>query len=204
LAGRWQAALASERLAPGDRVAVLAQNSVQWACFDIAALGLGLVVVTLYTTDSAGNIAYILGDSGTRLLLVGSVAQWNSLAPLRAEFPALERVLCLDGDAPEALPASVAPAAVAPSASSAPASAHRVGQRTIVTSGHRPPQGRHAVAREHPGQCRGSPYPSLGLPRGRLPVLPAAVARVRAHRGLLRADDGRQLRGVCPFGAVAA
>jgi long-chain acyl-CoA synthetase len=102
LAGRWQAALASERLAPGDRVAVLAQNSLQWACFDIAALGLGLVVVPLYTTDSAGNIAYILGDSGARLLLVGSVAQWNWLASRHAEFPALERVLCLDGDAPEA------------------------------------------------------------------------------------------------------
>jgi len=53
LAGRWQAALAGERLAPGDRVAVLSQNSVQWACFDISALGLGLVVVPLYTTDSA-------------------------------------------------------------------------------------------------------------------------------------------------------
>ncbi len=102
LAGRWQAALAGERLTPGERVAVLAQNSVQWACFDIAALGLGLVVVPLYTTDSAGNIAYILGDSGARMLLVGSVAQWNRLAPRRAEFPALERVLYLDGDAPEA------------------------------------------------------------------------------------------------------
>jgi long-chain acyl-CoA synthetase len=102
LAGRWQAALAGERLAPGDRVAVLAQNSVQWVCFDIAALGLGLVVVPLYTTDSAGNIAYILGNSGARLLLVGSVAQWSKLTPRRAEFPALERVLCLEDNAPEA------------------------------------------------------------------------------------------------------
>jgi long-chain acyl-CoA synthetase len=100
LAGRWQAALAGERLAPGDRVAVLAPNSVQWACFDIAALGLGLVVVPLYTTDSAGNIAYILGDSGARLLLVESVSQWNRLAPRRSEFPALERVVCLETDAP--------------------------------------------------------------------------------------------------------
>lgn len=123
LTGRWQAALAGEGLSPGDRVAVLAPNSVQWVCFDIAALGLGLVVVPLYTTDSAGNIAYILGDSGARLLLVGSVSQWKRFAPKRAEFPALERVLCLEAgsvpapaagirwrDVQQWLPARAAPA----------------------------------------------------------------------------------------------
>lgn len=100
LTGRWQAALAGEGLDRGDRVAVAAQNSVQWVGFDIAALGLGLVVVPLYTTDSAGNIAYILADSGARLLFVGSVAQWSRLAERRTEFSALERVLCIDGNAP--------------------------------------------------------------------------------------------------------
>jgi len=94
--GRWQAALAGEGLAPGDRVAVLLPNSVEWVCFDLAAQGLGLVVVPLYTTDSPGNIAHILGDSGARLLLIGTAPQWRVLAPLRGQFPALERVVCLE------------------------------------------------------------------------------------------------------------
>jgi len=98
--GRWQAALAREGLTPGDRVAVLAPNSVEWVCFDQAAQALGLVVVPLYTTDSPGNIAYILGDSGARLLLIGAGAQWRALAPLRGEFPALARILCLDENGP--------------------------------------------------------------------------------------------------------
>jgi long-chain acyl-CoA synthetase len=110
--GRWQTALARDGLARGDRVAVLAPNGVAWVCFDQAAQGLGLIVVPLYTTDNPGNIAYILGDSGARLMLIKSVAQWHGLAPLRGEFPALARALCLDDDGPEHEPAGIAWSAV--------------------------------------------------------------------------------------------
>jgi long-chain acyl-CoA synthetase len=108
IVGRWQEALALERLAPGERVAVLVRNGVDWVAFDIAAQGLGLVVVPLYTTDSPGNIAYILGDSGARLLLVGSTAQWHALAPHRHEFPGLDRVVCLGADRPAHIEAGIA------------------------------------------------------------------------------------------------
>ena len=94
-AARWRASLAREGLAPGERVAVLLRNSVEWVCFDQAAQSLGLVVVPLYTTDNPESIAYILGDCGARLLLVGEADQWRVLAPLRARFPQLSRVLCL-------------------------------------------------------------------------------------------------------------
>ncbi len=96
LAARWQVALAAEQLAPGERVAVLLQNSVEWVCCDQAAQSLGLVVVPLYTTDNPESIAYILGDCGARLLLVGEIAQWRALAPLRAGFAQLGRVLCVN------------------------------------------------------------------------------------------------------------
>jgi len=95
LAARWQAALAREKLAPGERVAVLLSNSVEWVCFDQAAQSLGLVVVPLYTTDNPENIAYILGDCGARLLLIGEIGQWHALLPLRAGFLQLAHVLCL-------------------------------------------------------------------------------------------------------------
>lgn len=70
LVDRWRLGLAGEELQPGDRVAVLLPNCLEWACFEQAALSLGLVVVPLYNWDSPGNIAYILHDSGARLLLV--------------------------------------------------------------------------------------------------------------------------------------
>jgi long-chain acyl-CoA synthetase len=96
--GRWRNALRGEGLAAGERVAILLNNSVEWVCMDQAALTLGLVPVPLYTTDSAENIAYILGDSGTSLLLVESAAQWAALMPHRQAFPTLTKVLCLRPD----------------------------------------------------------------------------------------------------------
>jgi long-chain acyl-CoA synthetase len=91
---RWQGGLAGEGLQPGDRVALSLPNGIDWVCFDQAALGLGLVTVPLYTTDSPGNLAHILGDSGARLLLLDSDERWAPLAALRSRFPGLLRVLC--------------------------------------------------------------------------------------------------------------
>src|SRR5450830_341006 len=96
LAGRWRAALAREDLAPGERVAILLRNSVEWVCCDQAAQSLGLAVVPLYVTDNPENIAHILRDSDARLLLVRTSDEWQALAPLRARFPGLARVLCLE------------------------------------------------------------------------------------------------------------
>ncbi|MEA1868417.1 MAG: long-chain fatty acid--CoA ligase [Thermodesulfobacteriota bacterium] len=93
---RWQQALAGENLEAGDRVAVVLRNSVEWVCFEQAALSLGLVVVPLCTWDSPENIAYILTDSGTRLLLVGTAQQWKALAGHCTKLPALDHVLCLE------------------------------------------------------------------------------------------------------------
>jgi len=96
LAGRWRAALGRENLAPGERVAILLRNSVEWVCFDQAAQSLGLAVVPLYVTDNPENIAHILRDSDARALLLRASDQWQALAPLRARFPGLARVLCLE------------------------------------------------------------------------------------------------------------
>jgi long-chain acyl-CoA synthetase len=93
---RWQQALAGENLEAGDRVAIALRNSVEWVCFEQAALSLGLVVVPLCTWDSPGNISYILTDSGSRLLLVGTNQQWQALAEHCAGLPALDHVLCLE------------------------------------------------------------------------------------------------------------
>ena len=90
----WRAALAREELAVGERVAIMLRNSVEWVCFDQAAQSLGLVVVPLYATDNAANIAYILGDCGARVLLLEEPGRWQELAALQAGMPRLQRVLC--------------------------------------------------------------------------------------------------------------
>ncbi|MBU1232735.1 MAG: AMP-dependent synthetase/ligase [Proteobacteria bacterium] len=106
---RWQQGLRNEHLASGDRVAILLANSIEWICFEQAALALGLVVVPLYTWDSPENIAYLLQDSGSRLLLIGTAEQWRKLVPHAASFPQLNKVVCLEDSlpAPSPGPASV-------------------------------------------------------------------------------------------------
>ncbi len=101
--GRWQAALQAEPLRPGDRVAIMMRNRPEWAFFDLAALGLGLVTVPLFVNDRPENVAYILEDSGARLLLVGGRDQLDVISAI-AEWPsALQRVVALLGDAKENL-----------------------------------------------------------------------------------------------------
>lgn len=103
LVRRWRGALAREALPAGARVAVMLRNSVEWVCFDQAAQSLGLVVVPLYATDNPENVAYILGNCGARLLLIGDAKQWQALAPHAAQLPQLSRVLlCTSAAAPEA------------------------------------------------------------------------------------------------------
>lgn len=93
---RWQAALAREALTPGDRVAILLRNCREWVHFDQAALGMGLVVIPLYTDDRPENIAYILQNAGVRLLLIGGDEHWERLQPVREQLGFLLRILSVE------------------------------------------------------------------------------------------------------------
>jgi long-chain acyl-CoA synthetase len=93
---QFRAALASEGLRNGDRVAILLPNSVDWVCFDLAAHAAGLVVVGLYPHDTAASNAYIIGHSDARLILLDTEVRWQSLLPLRSELPLLDRVWIRD------------------------------------------------------------------------------------------------------------
>ncbi|MEK7875933.1 MAG: AMP-binding protein, partial [Pseudomonadota bacterium] len=69
------------------------RNSPEWVIFDQAALGLGLIVVPLYTQDRPENVAYILNDAGCRVLLLGTLEQWQAFSGVRNQLGALVRIL---------------------------------------------------------------------------------------------------------------
>jgi long-chain acyl-CoA synthetase len=94
--GRWQTALTRDGLQPGDCVAVMLRNSPEWVIYDQAALGLGLVIVPLYTQDLPENVAYIIAETQCKVLLLGTELQWQALAPVRGELASLSRVLIVD------------------------------------------------------------------------------------------------------------
>ncbi|MDP1862371.1 MAG: long-chain fatty acid--CoA ligase [Thiobacillus sp.] len=92
---RWQAALIREGLIPGDRVAVMLKNSVEWIIFDQAALALGLVTVPLYLDDRPESAAYILNHSGAKLLLVEGRFQHKKLAEITGSTATLQHIVSL-------------------------------------------------------------------------------------------------------------
>jgi long-chain acyl-CoA synthetase len=92
---RWRAALAREQLAPGDRVAVMLRNCVEWVVFDVAALSLGLVVVPLYLDDRPDSATYIIDHADARLLLIEGRFQHRKLAEIVAASRSLRRVISL-------------------------------------------------------------------------------------------------------------
>ncbi|RPI42839.1 MAG: hypothetical protein EHM59_16885, partial [Betaproteobacteria bacterium] len=61
---RWQHSLQRDGVQAGDRVAVMLRNCSVWVMYDQAVMGLGGVVVPLYTQDRPENVAYIVKDSG--------------------------------------------------------------------------------------------------------------------------------------------
>ena len=93
---RWRHSLVREGLAPGERVAVMLNNCIEWIVFDQAALSLGLVTVPLFNEDNVGNYTHILRDSGACLLLVGRRRQLDKLKTALKELPDLSRIICLE------------------------------------------------------------------------------------------------------------
>ncbi len=93
---RWQAALERDGLKAGDRVAIMLRNSTEWVIFDQAAMGLGLVVVPVYTQDRCDNVAYILNDANCKLLLLGTHEQWKAFSTVRDQLGGLVRLLTVE------------------------------------------------------------------------------------------------------------
>ncbi len=62
--------LMASGVAAGDRVALLSRTRYEWSLLDFAILAAGGVTVPIYETSSAEQIAWILSDSGARVIVV--------------------------------------------------------------------------------------------------------------------------------------
>ena len=88
-------AFANWGIAKGDRIALLAENRWEWPVVDFATLVLGAVDVPIYPTLTAEQIAGLLIDSGARVAVVSTEAQYRKIASIRHQTK-LERILVMD------------------------------------------------------------------------------------------------------------
>jgi fatty-acyl-CoA synthase len=104
-ADRCAAGLAARGIAPGDRVAVAGLNTVDWLTLFFGATRLGAAVVTLNVRYRETELEYMLGQSGTRLVVTpAELAGFDYrvlYAALAARLPHLERVVFFGDDGPD-------------------------------------------------------------------------------------------------------
>ncbi|MDQ7001123.1 MAG: long-chain fatty acid--CoA ligase, partial [Ghiorsea sp.] len=68
-----------------DRVAILMENCPDWVVSDQAALSLNMITVPLFHNDRPENMAYVLHDSGARVLFIDHLEHWQKLQPALQE-----------------------------------------------------------------------------------------------------------------------
>jgi len=88
-------ALGDWGIAKGDRVAILAENRPEWTIADFACLLIGAVVVPVYTTVTGEQTAYILQDSGARVVFVSNDKQLLKVQSIQPQT-ALGRIVVMD------------------------------------------------------------------------------------------------------------
>ncbi|HYO24528.1 MAG TPA: AMP-dependent synthetase/ligase [Lacipirellulaceae bacterium] len=86
----WQATLAALGVVPGDRVAQVGANCLEWVAADLAIQGVGAVHVPLHASLAPAQVAGFLAHAGARLALVHDEAMAQDL---RLRSPGVRVVL---------------------------------------------------------------------------------------------------------------
>jgi long-chain acyl-CoA synthetase len=84
----------------GDCVAIMLANRPEFHLADLAAVTLGAVPFSIYTTYPAAEIEFLISDSAARVAIVEQ-AFLPAMLEARRNLPALKHVIVVDGEAPE-------------------------------------------------------------------------------------------------------
>jgi long-chain acyl-CoA synthetase len=83
-----------------DRVAILSNTRVEWVIADFGIMCGGAATTTVYPTTEPAEASFIVGDSGSKVLIAEDPAQ---AAKVRgAALPALTHIVLIDGDTADA------------------------------------------------------------------------------------------------------
>ncbi|MFD7547642.1 AMP-dependent synthetase/ligase [Streptomyces sp. NPDC059578] len=86
---------------PEERVALMAATRVEWILTDLAILCAGAANTTVYPQTNAPESAYIIADSGSRVLVAEDAEQLAKARECRAQLPELAHVVLIDGEGHE-------------------------------------------------------------------------------------------------------
>ncbi|MEU5311802.1 AMP-dependent synthetase/ligase [Streptomyces sp. NPDC021562] len=81
---------------PEQRVALASSTRVEWILADLGILCAGAATTTVYPQTNAEESAFILSDSGSRVLIAEDAAQLAKAVEKRADLPELTQVVVID------------------------------------------------------------------------------------------------------------
>jgi long-chain acyl-CoA synthetase len=120
-------ALGAVGIGSGDRVAILANNCVDWLAADFGILYANCVMVPVFATIAFDQVDYIFKDSAAKLAFVETEAD---IERLRAGCPNAPRMIALRGTGPDSLAAFEATGASA--TGDAPAFVHPAAEEDLA------------------------------------------------------------------------
>jgi len=81
---------------PGDRVGVHSENRPEWLYADVGIVAIRAITMGLYPTNPAPEVAYLLQDSGSRILIAEDQEQVDKALAVVDECPDLEWIVYLE------------------------------------------------------------------------------------------------------------
>ncbi|MEI6737046.1 MAG: long-chain fatty acid--CoA ligase [Pseudomonadota bacterium] len=93
LVARAREGLRRDGLQPGERIAVMLKNSINWVLFDQAAFAHGMVPVPLFVDDRPDNVAYILNNADVKAIVIDGEEHWKRLKTVRDQLGTLKRII---------------------------------------------------------------------------------------------------------------
>jgi long-chain acyl-CoA synthetase len=92
----FRAGLATLGVGPGDRVAIVANNCIEWAVAAYATYGLRAAFVPMYEAQVPDEWLFILKDCAARVVIASRPDIFEKLVARKAEAPSLEHVIGID------------------------------------------------------------------------------------------------------------
>lgn len=81
-----------------DRVALVSSTRYEWVLADFAVLYSGAATTTVYPTTNPAGVAFIVANSGSRIVVAEDQNQVDKLIEHRAELPDVQNVVIFDGE----------------------------------------------------------------------------------------------------------
>ncbi|MGP5931451.1 AMP-dependent synthetase/ligase [Corynebacterium glyciniphilum] len=89
-----------------ERVAIASSTRYEWALANYGIMYASAATVTVYPTTVADDVAFILDDSGSRVVFAEDQEQVDKLLGLRDSIPGVQTVVLVSGEVPDEVEAS--------------------------------------------------------------------------------------------------